>query len=260
MKGRAYHILDYQYQYEDVMSTLLASQPDAIKIVLWDSKNYVDDDPTANRGINPDFLPQIVETASSYNIPVVPHIETEYDLKIALASGVTHFAHPPIYGFGNDGKIGDDYPELSEETLELLANSDDVVINPTLLITFLNIKYLPKGKQVNEKQKQVIRAFHKKLLIDLNSTRVTLAIGADSPELSAVDEAFYFKEIGAFTNKQLLDLLIDTATLIYPEKKIGKIELGYKANLIITNENPVEDLDALKNIEIYIKSGHILNL
>jgi imidazolonepropionase-like amidohydrolase len=260
MKGRAYHILDYQYQLEDVMNTLLTSQPDAIKVILWDSENYINDEPTANKGINPDFLPQIVETAKAYNLPVVAHIETEYDLKIAIDSGVKHFAHSPLYAFGNDGEIGKDYPELSKATMELLANTDDVVINPTLFRTFLNIKYLPINKQVSEEQKQIIREFHKKLLIDLYSTGVTIAMGADSPGLSAVDEAFYYKKLDAFSNKQIIDLLIQTATLIYPEDKIGKIEPGYKANLIMTKGNPVEDLEALKNIRSYIKSGHILKL
>jgi imidazolonepropionase-like amidohydrolase len=260
MKGRAYHILDYQYQFEDVMNTLLGSQPDAIKVILWDSENYVEDDPTANKGINPDFLPQILETAKTYQLPVVVHIETEYDLKIALASGVTHFAHPPLYGFGNDGKIGEDYPELSEETLNLLANSEGVVINPTLFRTFLNIKYLPKNRQVDEAQKQIIKDFHKSLLIDLYSTGVTFAMGADSPGLSALDEAFYYKEIGAFSNKQLINLLIQTATLIYPEDNIGKIEPGYKANLIMTEGNPVEDFSQLKNINAIIKSSQFLKI
>jgi len=260
MKGRAYHILDYQYQYEDVMNTLLASQPDAIKIVLWDSENYVEDNPTANKGINPDFLPQLVETAKAYQLSVIAHIETEYDLKIAIKSGVKHFAHSPLYAFGNDGKIGDDYPELSEETLELLANTDNVVINPTLFRTFLNIKYLPNNKQVSEEQKQIIREFHKKLLIDLYSTGVTIAMGADSPGLSAVDEAFYYNGIGAFSTKQIIDFLIQTATLIYPEDKIGKIKPGYDANLIMTEGNPLEELEALKNIKTYIKSGRILKI
>jgi imidazolonepropionase-like amidohydrolase len=260
MENRTYYILDYEEQIESVMNKVLSTQPDLIKVILYDSKKYKEDDPAANSGINPDFLPRIVEIAENYNLHVVAHIETEFDLKVALEAGIYHFAHPPYYGFGIREKTLKQPPRLSDSIMTLLKTYDSVVINPTLYRTLLNIKYRPKSEALSQEDIKKIPAFHRQLLKDLQSTGVTIAMGADSPGLTAVDEALYYAEIGAFSNREIIKMLIQTSTLIYPEAKVGKIKAGFQANLISTEKNPLEDLSQLENLSLVIKSGQVLTL
>ena len=259
MDGRAYYILDKEQDIETVMNRLLTTQPDLVKVILWDSENYDPTNQKANKGINPTFLPKIVEIAKEYDLKVVAHTETEYDIEVAIKAGIRQFAHVPFYGYGINGKVDQDYPTLSKNFKTLIKNSKGIVLNPTIYRTLLNIKYLPKSKALSDEEIELLKSFHKRLLSDLKSLDATIALGADSPQLNALDEAIYYEKLGTFSNAALINMLINNGNLIYPNRKIGRIEKGYEANFFITDSSPIEDLSELKYKKTLIKNGIILN-
>ena len=53
---------------------------------------------------------------------------------------------------------------------------------------------------------------------------------------------------------------INNAKSIGIDDEYGTIEIGKKADLIILNDNPLENLDNLKSIELVIKDGFEHNL
>jgi len=259
MEGRAYYILDNEKDIEPVMNRLLATQPDLVKVILWDSKNYDPSDQKANLGINPAFLPKIVNMAKEYDLEVVAHTETEYDIEVSIKAGIRQFAHVPFYGYGINGKVDKDYPTLSSDFKTLIKNTKDIVLNPTINRTLLNIKYLPESKKLSEEENEILKRFHKQLLSDLKSTEATIALGADSPQLNALDEAIYFESLGVFSNTALIKMLINNGNLIYPNRKIGRIEKGYEANFFLVKDHPLKDLSAFKTINILIKNGNLIH-
>jgi len=259
MEGRAYYILDEEKDIESVMNRLLATQPDVIKVILWDSENYDPNNQKSNKGINPKFLPEIVNIAKKYDLEVVAHTEMEYDIEVSINAGIKQFAHVPFYGYGINGKVDKDYPTLSNAFIDLINNTDGIILNPNIYRTLLNIKYLPKSKKLTEEQDKLLKDFHTRLLSDLKSTNATIALGADSPQLNALDEAIYFESLEVFSNTSLINMLINNGNLIYPDRKIGRIEKGYEGNFFITDNSPIEDLSELKNKSTLIKNGIILN-
>jgi|GEM_PF-1484708 len=258
MEGRAYYVLDKEKDIEPVMNRLLATQPDVVKFILWDSENYDPNNQKSNKGINPKFLPEIVNIAKKYDLEVVVHPETEYDIEVSIKAGIRQFAHVPFYGYGINGKVDKDYPTLSNTFIDLINNTDGIILNPTIYRTLLNIKYLPKSKKLTEEQDKLLKAFHIRLLSDLKSTNATIALGADSPQLNALDEAIYFESLDVFSITALIKMLINNGNLIYPNRKIGRIEKGYKANFFMVDQNPLKKLSHLKNPILKIKSGKII--
>lgn len=52
---------------------------------------------------------------------------------------------------------------------------------------------------------------------------------------------------------------IVNAEMIGEEHRIGSIEVGKNANLLILKKNPIEDLNHLKDLEVVIKNGQLFN-
>lgn len=259
-KNRYYYVIDRLEEVEKTLNQLISTQPDVLKIVLWNASEYEESEtyPIFNKGLNPTLLDRIKELSDAFKIPIIAHIDTEYDLSKALVSGIKNFAHAPLYTYGNDGVVGNDFPRLSKKTIDILQSNDSVVINPTLYRTYTNLRYLPKEYQPNETEQQLLRKFHKQLLVDLRDSGVQIVAGADMWGINSIDEIYYYADLEVFTPKELLTMLIETSKKIFPNRNIGAIKKGYEANLLILNTNPLKDIKNLNTIELRIKNGVIL--
>ena len=258
MEGRTYHIVNRASDLPEVMNRLLSSQPNLIKVILWNSIEYTEsaDFPVANKGLDPSLIPAILEYGNRYNLPVVAHVHTEDDFRIAMDKGLRYFAHAPLYGYGVNGQVSADYPRLSGETRDLLEQKE-VVVNPTLYRTFKNIQFLPDARKLTEEQQRWIKDFHRQLLTDLKDSGAAIVAGADSPGLDGVDEVIYYQHLGVFSPSELLKMLIQTSTYIFPDRKIGRIAEGYEANLLLLDKNPLENIENATSIKLHIKGGEI---
>ena len=263
MENRLYYIIDDESDIQPKIEGLKSTDPDLIKLVLWDSREYLDSDsnayPVDNKGLDPRFLPEIIEKANELGLRPVAHIETEFDLRVGIREGIRSFAHVPYYGYGIDGDITEDYPTLSDETKRVLRETDNLILNPTLHRAALNARYLPEDRRPGEAELDILREFHARLLTDLKENGATIVAGADSPGIDAIDEILYYKELGVFSDDELLNILIETATLIFPERQIGSFQEGYEAHVLMFSENPAEDINHVQSLDMAIKNGLLLN-
>lgn len=49
-----------------------------------------------------------------------------------------------------------------------------------------------------------------------------------------------------------------TPKSIFPNRKIGEIRENYEASFLVLSENPFDNIDAIKNIEIKVRQGLFL--
>jgi imidazolonepropionase-like amidohydrolase len=76
-----------------------------------------------------------------------------------------------------------------------------------------------------------------------------------------LNEIKLIKEITGMSEMNALKTAtINNAKSIGIDDEYGTIEIGKKADLIILNDNPLENLDNLKSIELVIKDGFEHNL
>ncbi len=147
---------------------------------------------------------------------------------------------------------------ISEKKLHKLANKmlkNDVFLCPTLLVFKL------KSDEANNDDKEIFE------ILDLVSSYCTnelikfgvkILIGVDSclPMI--------FKEMKLLNDLNLSEIEIIKGATKYPAKwlnvydKYGSISKNKKANLLIVNENPLENIENLTNRFIVIKNGEVV--
>ena len=70
-------------------------------------------------------------------------------------------------------------------------------------------------------------------------------------------ELEYACEGGASSLEALKGVTVHAARMCGLEKKTGQIAKGMKADLIAVDDNPLEEIRALKNVRFVMKSGKI---
>jgi imidazolonepropionase-like amidohydrolase len=53
-------------------------------------------------------------------------------------------------------------------------------------------------------------------------------------------------------------LVETTPQAIFTSRKIGRLEEGYEASLLVLRENPLEDLERLGDVRLRMKQGRVL--
>jgi imidazolonepropionase-like amidohydrolase len=91
---------------------------------------------------------------------------------------------------------------------------------------------------------------------------VKIALGTDQfpyepndGATATVREAQYYVEAGMTPLKALRAATIETATMLGAADRLGSIERGKLADLIITDADPSKDIKALRTIKLVMKGG-----
>lgn len=99
-----------------------------------------------------------------------------------------------------------------------------------------------------------------KILRQLVKAKVPLALGADSYGSTVRPEIDALVKNEVFSNQELLDIYSrSTPQSIFPDRKIGEIREGYEASFLVLNQNPIKQIQAIKEIEMKVKEGVIFS-
>jgi imidazolonepropionase-like amidohydrolase len=72
---------------------------------------------------------------------------------------------------------------------------------------------------------------------------------------------FELDQLQVFSKGELLRMWCDTtARAIFPGRKIGALRDGYEASFLVLNGNPLNDFNAVRNIERRFKQGEFIEL
>lgn len=259
-QDRTYYIIDHPEQVAPNMVKLMDTEPDVIKIILFNSQEYGNSDtfPVNNLGLDPATLPTIVKKAKDAGKRIVAHVESEYDIKIAMEAGIQHFAHVPYYSYANGGALTENPPTLSD-TILVLMQTQQVEISPTLGRTFINLSYLPKQYQPDSMVLEGIKDFHAATLKKLKQYKIQLLAGADMYGSNAVDEIFYYDQLKVFNPIELLQILTYSSKAIFPNRAIGAIQEDYEASFLVLGADPTLDIKNIEKINLRMKNGQLID-
>jgi predicted amidohydrolase YtcJ len=94
----------------------------------------------------------------------------------------------------------------------------------------------------------------------LVKAKVPLALGADAYGSTVRPEIDALIKHKVFSNRVLLDIYSKiTPQSIFPDRKIGEIREGYEASFLVLNQNPIKQIQAIKEIEMKVKEGVIFS-
>jgi imidazolonepropionase-like amidohydrolase len=252
LENDAYYTIDSASELEEKWPAILTGKPDFIKVMLLHSEDY-----EARRkrtgegeGFDPKLMPALAAKAHAAGLRLSVHVDSAYDLHVAVAAGVDMLAHLPGYYFRpeDEGRLEEVYALSADDVREIARRH--IVISPTANWA---------DWETNPKVKARIRAMQIRNLRLLKQAGVTLGVGTDSFGMDSLKEAFYLQTLCLFSNLELLKMWTeDTARIIYPGRKIGHLEEGYEASFLVLKSNPLEHFEATLDIAMRFKQGREL--
>jgi imidazolonepropionase-like amidohydrolase len=173
-------------------------------------------------------------------------VETAADFHHAVDAGVDMIAHLPGYYIHSEDQRY--RARIAEADAVQAARRGIAVITTTVLSTSVqrDSAMLPS---VQEEQRRNLRVLHQ--------AGVRLAIGSDHH--TALKEARYLRQLGVFGDATILRMWVETASLLFPHRKVGMFQEGGEASFLALRTNPLEDLAAVQDIDVYMKEGVLLD-
>lgn len=193
----------------------------------------------------------VCDEAHRLGLRVASHTESPGGVKIAAAAGVDTVEH----GAGLD----------EEEIRQMRENKAcmDVTFSPALplakldcSVTKLNPLCVYNSGIVVEHMIQGAK--------DCLEHGITLGMGTDSScpfatQYNMWREVVYFKHnVGVSNAKALSIATLENARVVGVEDETGSVEAGKSADFIVMRKNPLEDLNALRDLDMVVARGHVI--
>ena len=178
---------------------------------------------------------------------VAAHAHGDEGMQRAIRAGVKTIEHGTL---------------MSSETMELMKQNNAYLV-PTI----------SAGKYVAEKAK--VKGYYPAIIVpkalEIGSQiqdmfgralkkGVNIAFGTDAgvfPHGENGKEFGYMVEAGMSPMKALQSATLTNAKLLGQENSIGQLQIGYIADIIAVNENPVENIETMENTVFIMKEGII---
>ena len=189
-----------------------------------------------------------VDEAHSLGLPVTVDAETQY-IDMAIKAGVDSIEHP--------------LPR-SDEAVALMARRGIASV-PTL-VTYRIIQrnsggYFGSTSRRFELSEETIEAMARKM----RRAGVKMGIGLDlivaSPEHmpgAYIDELESFTRIGFTRTEALVAATRTSAEILHMSDRLGTIEVGKLADIIVVDGNPDEDFNALRKVRTAFVNGRLM--
>jgi len=193
-----------------------------------------------------------VRAARQHDTYVVAHSGASKAIRQALGSGVRCFEH--AY-------------ELDTSTASLLANAG-AYLTPTLVVTRCEPWMRANGfEEATIANARAAADGHLQSIKNAIAARVPLLCGTDLPPAddvgglpSTVVELVLLEEAGLSRLSALQAATINPARLMRAEDQIGQVSPGFRADLIVVDDNPLDGLAALGHVEIVLQDGRAVKV
>ena len=205
----------------------------------------------AKNGQNPQFTEEvikaIVNTANDYGMHVAAHAHGDEGMYRAVKAGVKTIEHGSI---------------MQLRTMKLMREKNAYLV-PTIsagehvakmaaIPGYYPEIIIPKALEVGVQNKASTKRAYE--------MGVPISFGTDAgvfPHGDNAGEFIYWEEIGIPAEYSLKAATITNAKLLNMENFLGQIKKGFLADIIATNESPIEDISTLKNIVFVMKDGKV---
>ena len=200
----------------------------------------------------PEEIRAITEEAHRVNIPVAAHAQHSVGVKLALENGVDTIEH----GF-----------VLNEESIELFLETDAIFVPTYWAISRL----VEHGAEYDVPEFALRKATasledHIDSLTRTYEAGVPIALGTDlvgaeplGPHgLNAEEAKAYVRDIG-MTEMEAIQSATSIAARTVTDDHIGSIESGDHADMVVLGSGPLDDIEALSDVEIVYKGGEAIS-
>jgi imidazolonepropionase-like amidohydrolase len=267
----------------------LPLQPDFIKI--WYITSRDKDGIEASARKNLPIIKAIIEEAHKHKLKVAVHATDRITAQLAVEVGCDFLVHSV-----DNELLKDDFVQLLKKNKTILCptlivhdgyintfgqklqftNHELLKSDPYQLGSLLDLKHLPDTLLINNYKRMVnAEAFLADVakenatcmqnLKKLSDAGVLIATGTDAGNIGTLHATSYLAELKAMqksgmNNWQIIQAsTINGAKVLNKENEFGTINIGKKANLILLDNNPIENLDHIAKINRVVNRGVVFN-
>lgn len=205
----------------------------------------------AKDGSGPQFtddeLKAVIETARDYNMQVAAHAHGAEGMKRAVLAGVTTIEHGT---------------KMTEEVMDLMKQRGTFYV-PTITAgkfvaeqakvpNYYDPAIVPKALEIGPQIQETFRKAYRR--------GVRIAFGTDAgvfPHGENAKEFTYMVEAGMPPIEAILSATVVNAGILGLSDKIGTLETGKLADIIATNEDPLQDISTMEHVVFVMKEGVI---
>lgn len=201
--------------------------------------------------MTPEEIEAVVDAAHRFGARVAAHSGSSAATQVAVDAGVDSIEH----GYTLDRKV---LRKMHKEGTWLVPTI--VVSQPATEPFFERIGspqwYLERRNSVGKQHWEMLRtAIEEDVNIGLGTDQ--LPHEPNDGTTATAREAQYYVEAGMTPLESLRSATIETARMLGAERDIGSLEVGKYADIVAVAGNPVEDIQALRDIRLVMKGGTV---
>ena len=192
-------------------------------------------------------LQRIVQKAHELGKRVSCHVDDPSEMEAAVQAGVDGIEHMLADGA--------EHTEFSQQLIDLLKERKTVV-DPTMISILRWDHQVPRAKPVFPALKKAVKQFY--------DAGIPLAVGCDSgiPFVpfgeSLHDEMKCLTDAGIPALKVISMATLGNAEIFGLSDTLGSIEPGKRADLIVLDDDPLDNMENTKSIRLVLKDGQIV--
>jgi imidazolonepropionase-like amidohydrolase len=267
----------------------LPHHPDFIKIWYIAGADGLETEASARKNLP--IIKAIIEEAHKNNLKIAVHATERITAQLAVENGCDFLVHSV-----DDEIIKDDFVQLLKKNKTILcptlvvyngyentfgqklkmSNHELKTANPFQLGSLLDLKHLSDTLLVNkykrrmDSEKEIARinkvnAISSENLKKLSDAGVLIATGTDAGNIGTLHASSYLNEVIAMqksgmSNWKIIQAsTINGAKILNKENEFGTISVGKKANLILLDANPIDNIENISKIYRVINKGVVFN-
>lgn len=228
VEGDRVFVVQSEQEIHDKLAVHRASKPDLLKLFLLYSdefdKRKADERYYGSRGLRPDLAVKIAAMARARGLRVGAHVENRADYLVALEANANFILHTPGYNLPGEGNEPGRFLLRAEDAAELIRRG-------TIHVTTASLISSRNGLET-------VRAN----LHSLKSAGAKIVFGSDNYSSGPEREIRLLRALGVFSDVELLNMLChDTPTAMFPGRKVGRLEPGFEANVLVFDGDPIQD-------------------
>ncbi|MFY0630511.1 MAG: amidohydrolase family protein [Flavobacteriaceae bacterium] len=265
----------------------LAYKPDFIKIWYIVGADGLSFEKSARK--SQPIIKAIIDEAHKNNLKVAVHATERITAQLAVESGADFLVHSV-----DDEVVTKDFAKLLAKNKTILSptlivsKDYDVALgqrlafsnyelrtaDPYQIGTLSDLKHIENNRIVDSykayfnnpstisKEKKKYKTMLDNLKI-LSDAGVLIATGTDAGNIGTMHASSYLAEVKAMSESGMSNWQIMTAStingakILSQEKEFGSIEVGKKANLILLDKNPIDDIENITKIHRVINLGKV---
>jgi imidazolonepropionase-like amidohydrolase len=217
----------------------LAAGPDAVKFVHGTIGR-------AKEELSADLLAKGIRWASEHHLISVVHAETAQEFEDAIGAGTTGVEHAAYL---------QDVPAL----LAALVSQNHPFIDATFGEYEMDLTMNKLSKEARERRLECsYKAVH-----ELHKAGARLVVGTDAPMArygsGLHNELAHFVRAGFQPEQILAFATVNNAAYLGKASELGRVAVGYRADLILTKDNPLTKLDTLRQPVWTMLDGQIVS-